>query len=175
MAMTANAMKGDEDKCLAAGMDSYIPKPVRADQLYAALERFSVAPGETSADEGDPEPLPEGPAVFDEKHFRDNTGDETLMRELIGFFHEDSESMLAEIIRTAEAGDAEGLHRAAHALKGMVGNYWADRSFEKATELDQMARSGDLAGVRAAIPALQREIAGLKKALQCFDETLGNS
>jgi PAS domain S-box-containing protein len=175
VAMTANAMKGDEDKCLAAGMDSYIPKPVQADQLYAALERFSAATGETTAKEMNAEPLPEGPAVFDERRFRDNTGDEALMRELIGFFHEDSESMLAEIIRTAEAGNAEGLHRAAHALKGMVGNYWADRSFEKATELDQMARSGDLAGVRAAIPALQREIAGLKKALQDFDEILGNS
>ena len=98
-----------------------------------------------------------------------------LMRELIGFFDEDSTAMLAEIGRGAEAGDAEGLHRAAHALKGMVGNYWADRSFAKATELDGKARTGDLEGARATIPVLEREIAALKEALHRFNETLDES
>ena len=175
VAMTANAMKGDEDKCLAAGMDAYIPKPVRADQLYAALEQFSTAAGKAVAEDVDAEPLSEGRAVFDEQRFRDNTGDVALMRELIGFFDEDSEAMLAEIDRTAEAGDGEGLHRAAHALKGMVGNYWADRSFEKATELDGKARSGDIAGARTVIPALRREITALRVSLHRFGETLGES
>jgi CheY-like chemotaxis protein len=173
VAMTANAMKGDEDECLQAGMDDYIPKPVQAAQLYSTLEQFTSAGGGETAASGEEEQEPAaGRGVFDEKRFRDNAGDVGLMRELIGFFDEDSAAMMEEIGRTAEAGDAEGLHRAAHALKGMVGNYWADRSFGKATELDGKARTGDLEGARAAIPALEREIAALKEALHRFSQTL---
>ncbi len=170
VAMTANAMKGDEDDCLEAGMDGYVPKPVQAARLYKTIEGFfrdhTEAEPEEAADDV------EGGNVFDEKAFRENTGSVELMEELIGFFEEDSVTMLEKIAEACRAGSAEDLHQAAHSLKGMVGNYCGRRAFSKAAELDKAAREGDLEKSGGLLGPLEREITLLLERLADFRKTL---
>ena len=173
VAMTANVMKGDEDACLDAGMDGYVPKPVQAARLFRSIEGFFQDPTEAVPEEDD-----EGGGggnVFDEKAFRENTGSLDLMDELIGFFEEDSVTMLEKIAEACSSGVAEDLHQAAHALKGMVGNYCGERSFSKAAELDAAARVGDLEKAKELLPPLKREIDLLLERLTDFRKTLKKS
>ncbi|MGJ8645240.1 MAG: response regulator [Luteolibacter sp.] len=171
VAMTANAMKGDEEMCLAAGMDGYVPKPVRAARLYEELEKFFTneqpEPKEvkTETEESD---LP----VFDEESFRENIGDEALMLDLIGFFGEDAGEMLGKMEKAHADGDAKALHQATHALKGLVGNYSAGRAFAKATDLDQAARGGDIEAAGKLMGSMKGEIEALQKELDAFRDQL---
>jgi HPt (histidine-containing phosphotransfer) domain-containing protein len=96
------------------------------------------------------------------------------MRELIVIFEEDFGQMLDEVRKAGEAGDAKALHRAAHGLKGMVGNYCADRVMERAAEVDARARSGQLEGVGELIAALSDEVDSLEEALREFRMSLEN-
>jgi HPt (histidine-containing phosphotransfer) domain-containing protein len=95
------------------------------------------------------------------------------MRDLVGFFDEDIGRMLGDIEGAMAAGDAEALHRAAHALKGMVGNYCSDRAYSAAADLDARARAGDIAGVRERFPSLKTEAQALRAALLRFRASLG--
>ena len=184
IAMTANAMRGDREECLAAGMDDYVVKPMRAPDLEAALGRSvdgggwagapesraaGAAPGDARrAERG---ALPAGD-VFDSERFRRNIGERELMLELIGFFDEDSGRMMAGIQEAAAGGDAGALHRAAHGLKGMLGNYCAGRATVRARRLDELARAGDLEGARGLIPELRTEVDRLRESLEGFRHSL---
>ncbi len=180
IAMTANAMKGDRESCIEAGMDDYVAKPVRSQELFTTLEKYAAKPpsGEgpaaapratSAADSG--EELPPGD-VFNPAEFEKQSGDSDFMRELIAIFDEESGEILARIESASEKGDAEALHAAAHALKGMIGNYGARQAFDKAKQLDSLAREGDLTRARAELPRLRESIARLRQALREFRETL---
>ncbi len=173
IAMTANAMKGDREKCLEAGMDDYVAKPVRSHELFTTLEKYAAAAREgdvpVAANAGATPPSEE---VFDQRDFEAQAGDGDLMRELIDIFDEESGEMLARIETASEKGDAKALHEAAHALKGMIGNYGARQAFDKAKEIDSLAREGNLARARAEIPRLQASIDRLRQALRNFRERI---
>lgn len=168
VAMTANAMKGDEERCLEAGMDAYLTKPIRAERLFSVLEQFTP---ESESDLNGLEITTSPP--FDEHRFRENIGSAELMGELINMFVEDSEEMLAEIHQSAQAGDTEALSQAAHSLKGMISNYWAERSLELASQLEREAKAGNLNAAQPVIPILEEEIATLKQALIDCETSLG--
>ena len=171
VAMTANAMKGDREQCIAAGMDDYVSKPVRPQELFRVLAGIggpnedAEAVGEEAGGDRKNGPVPDTRQVFDEARFRENTGDEELMRELIGFYQEDVDRLLEDIAEALAEEDAEKVHRAAHSLKGMVGNYCADRVLARATELDAHALSGKLDKVRDLLPDLRAEADLLRQAL----------
>jgi CheY-like chemotaxis protein/HPt (histidine-containing phosphotransfer) domain-containing protein len=178
IAMTANAMEGDEADCLEGGMDDYIPKPVQPERLYETLEQFAhdggvdARKGRVSVTSDPSVSAPPGAEVFDAERFRNNTGDAALMAELIGFFEEDAVEMLQAIGEAESAGDGEKLHRAAHSLKGLIGNYCANRAYHEAVELDLAARKGDLEAVRQRFPSVKSEVGRLGEVLQAFRETL---
>ena len=169
VAMTANAMNDDKDLCLAAGMDGYVPKPVRAARLYEEMEKFftnnSEEPAEVKMEESK---LP----VFDELAFRENIGDESVMGELIGYFEEDAGEMVKQMEKAFADRDGNALHQATHALKGMVGNYSAGRAFAKATDLDQAARGGNIEAAGKLMEAMKDEIEALQQALEAFRDDL---
>lgn len=171
IAMTANAMKGDRELCLAAGMDDYLSKPLRSAELYQAVEQFSrraPAPAVArAAVKSEPVPVrsPVESAPFDAAAFRESAGDEKLMRKLIAIFPEDSQKYLRKAEKALAAGKAQPLYEAAHSLKGMLGVYAAPRAFRLSSELCEYAHAGDLRGAQIMFDQLKRECALVAEAL----------
>ncbi len=171
IAMTANAMKGDREQCLAAGMDDYIAKPIHSAQLYPLLEQYADLSQELPA-----EPLPfevecDAP-VFDAVTFTENIGDGPLMQELIRLFCEESQPMLGNACLALHNLDGEALHHAAHSLKGLVGNYAATPAFNAVSALTYCTREGNLLQAGKLLAVVTEEIARLREALVEFEKEL---
>jgi CheY-like chemotaxis protein len=161
IALTAHAMQGDRERCLAAGMDDYLSKPVQARELAMTLEGIV---GRKSAHH--PNAAKSAP-VFDRAEALSRVeGDETLLAELAQLFLKDSSGRLAEIRNSLERGDAAGLERAAHSLKGSVSNFGARRAFDAAAELEKTARRGDLSECKRLCTLLEAEVDTLRPELE---------
>jgi two-component system sensor histidine kinase/response regulator len=180
IAMTAHAMPGDREDCLAAGMDDYISKPIESSELYKVVERFSPA-SEPEAESqmnqrGGANECSNGTkqdsAAFDSQRFRLRIGDVELMSDLIEIFEDEMEQMLESVQAAQQRGSGEDLHRAAHRLKGLLGNYCADRALQSISKIDEQAQSGALDGLTEAVANLARELEELDQAMGDFRDTL---
>jgi PAS domain S-box-containing protein len=149
VAMTANAMQGDRDLCVAAGMDDYVAKPVRVEELVGALERCARRP---DADErGAPPTAAVDRAVIE--RLTATTG-AAFVAELIDTFLEDGGQLVATLRRALSANDVDTFRRAAHSLKSTGESLGATELAGPARELEAMARAGSLAGAEARLEAL---------------------
>ena len=151
IALTAHAMKGMKERCLAAKMDGYVSKPVRAETLDAALAPFlAVAVGTT------PEA---GPAAIDRAAtLRAVGGDVALLTDLTRLFLEDCPERVADLRAAVAGGDPAHLQRAAHAIKGSVATFGARLARDLATDLERAGREGRLDDVPALLGALEAEL-----------------
>ncbi len=142
IAMTAHVMKGDTERCLAAGMDDYVSKPIDRDRLFSLVEGGAGAPQRAGS----------AAAVSDCGEFvRRVGGDATLAREMAHIFVSDAGRLLAGVQTAVARGDAGALRESAHALKGAAANFNASPVVALAVELEHIARSGEMA--LAAVPA----------------------
>ncbi|WP_273844167.1 PAS domain S-box protein [Rubrobacter calidifluminis] len=155
IALTAGALATDREKALAAGMDDYIPKPVKPDELQEALERWLP-------DEGEP---PLDPTILDNLRELAGEDDPDLVSELVEMYLEDAPRRIEEIRRALHAGDAHALAQAAHTLKGSSGNMGATRVQELAAGLQEAGDSGDLSGAEEKLASLERAFDRAKAAL----------
>jgi CheY-like chemotaxis protein len=156
IAMTAHALKGDRERCLEAGMDGYVSKPVQADELFRELERVLYAYAVSNTAKPEEEPREE---EFIRAHAVERlAGDEELLQELFDIFQEECPRMLTEVREAVEAGDGASLRRAAHTLKGAVGNFGTGAAFKAAARLEGMGSSGDLTGASAVYTDLDLAI-----------------
>lgn len=155
IAMTAHAMKGDQEKCLEAGMDGYVSKPVRPSELFETVESVTSARKDTTAG---PQ-LASGASALDVSELLSQVeGDISLLKELTGLFLEDCPNLMAELQDAVACGDAEGIERLAHTLKGSVGNFGAKGASEAALRLQQIGKSGDVSNASELYVALDAEI-----------------
>jgi PAS domain S-box-containing protein len=157
VAMTAHAMKGDRERCLAAGMDGYVSKPIDGRKLFEAIERHAAARIAARAP---------GAALDPEELLRRAGGDRGLMREMAELFLADAPRMLEAVRGALRTGDAPALAHAAHALKGSVSNFARGEATATALKLERMARSGALEEARAAHGRMEEEVARVCQALR---------
>ncbi|MBZ5565031.1 MAG: response regulator [Acidobacteriia bacterium] len=163
VAMTAHALKGDRERCLEAGMDAYIAKPIHAAELFVTLENLGGEMAHTSA-EAPPE---SGVDRFDFTGLLARMdGDERLLRKLVGVFLKDCPKLLARLRKAAAAKDGKALAAAAHAVKGAVGNFGAEEILARAREVEALARAGHYLEARAAAQGLEKETARWADALR---------
>lgn len=162
VAMTAHAMRGDRERCLAAGMDAYVAKPVRAEELYGVLA--DVTGHERAAAVTAPPAAPD--AVFDRNEALAHVGGDTeLLRELAATFLDQAPHWMCAIREALERQDSARLNAAAHPLKGSLGTFAAKTAASAAQRLETLARQGNLAGGWEALDALEKEMARLAPAL----------
>jgi two-component system, sensor histidine kinase and response regulator len=172
IAMTANALKGDREQCIAAGMDDYVSKPIHSAELLHAVERFmhgrSAAPPRIEhAAEGDAEEAKpkKRTTAFKAEAFIASAGGIEIARELASIYAEDSAKFLQDASRALVDANSLALYQAAHALKGMLGVYTAPRAVETSAMLCHLAQDGDLFGCRALLEKLKKDCARLGKDL----------
>ena len=162
IATTAHAMKEDRDRCLAAGMDDYVSKPIRRGDLLAALAR------QTQRGLSDEPPLeaqpaepatPFGDRVLNRQALKNMLGiDEATLNEWIVLFLTDAQDRLTSLAGAVEAGDAQTMIFAAHSLKGSAATLGAERVRGAAYRLEMIAREARLDDAPEALSALQWEI-----------------
>ena len=162
-AMTAHGMPGDRERCLAAGMDGYIPKPIDPKLFMQLIERGALPSPATAAD-GEQKKA-EG-AIDAEKLLARFDGNRKLLRSLIGTFQLDCPKMMAKIRGALSARDPRGLAEWAHALKGSVGNFGPSSAFETAREIEKTGREGKLDGAWELYATLEDDLTRLLPALE---------
>jgi PAS domain S-box-containing protein len=176
VAMTAHAMPEDRQRCLAAGMDAYLTKPLTSDELIETVERLG-APAESPRSASAPPVTSRTPdraaEVFDRQAALDSVGGRTkLLKDMAAFFLADAPQCLAEIQAGLRDRAPAALAQAAHRLRGSLLYLGAAPALQAAQRVERLGNSGDLTEAAAAIQVLGQEIARLEAALRSRTELL---
>jgi PAS domain S-box-containing protein len=172
LAMTAHAMQGDRERCIAAGMDGYLAKPIDPKSFLQTVEGISqraeqseTVPKqvETRAGSGESRRALDAKALLE--WF---SGNRKLLRDIVKTFRDDCPRMMARIRSALGANDANLLAEAAHALKGSVGNFGPTAALDSVREMEKIARQGKLDGAWELYATLEDEIAMLLPALHAI-------
>jgi CheY-like chemotaxis protein len=163
VAMTAHAMKGDRERCLAAGMDDYISKPIRAKDLSDLIEKLVGIPATPPQP---PAVASSAPCVPDRKMLQEFfDGDPEFLAEVVGIFLKESPRQLTTIREAIAGGNAVLLEQTAHSLKGSVSNFGVPPVFYALQSLETMGRTGELSAAAQAFADLEEKMRPLEAAL----------
>jgi CheY-like chemotaxis protein/HPt (histidine-containing phosphotransfer) domain-containing protein len=166
IAMTAHAMNGDRQRCLDAGMDRYLAKPIRARELLESIENLMAATAETTP--AAPEPA-SCDARLDHASLLDSVGgNEDLLRAVVGLYLKHCPALVAKIESAIAEGDCEALRLAAHSLRGSASTFLTAAAIQAATRLEQMGRESQLLAAKSELSTLESEIARLDPELHAL-------
>ena len=176
IAMTANAMEGDREKAMEIGMDDYLSKPVRQEQLAGVLERWicsqrtaedtprkeqqGAADGESAAGYRALDPA----VLAGLEEFEDDGS--SIVAEIAGIFLEDTSGRIEDLREAVESGSSQDVRQVAHTLKGSSGNMGARRMQEISSKLQAVGESGDLAKAYVLLEQLEAEFGRVRPELE---------
>jgi two-component system, sensor histidine kinase and response regulator len=164
-AMTAHAMKGDRERCLEAGMDGYISKPIDRQGLIDMVEQVAPQEDEDGTRVSPPTPVWSAAAMVARLG-----GDEELAGQLVTLFIAECPRMLAAVRDSIAGGSADAVRRAAHAFKGSVANFVEAGPTATAFVLEQMGREERLEDAPAVLAQLEREVDELILGMRRFEQ-----
>jgi len=166
IAMTAHALQGDRQRCLEAGMDQYLAKPIRAAQMLGMIETVFGPP---SAPVEPPAPAAAEPQDVDwPTALAAVEGDHALLRTVLEAFFEEWPRLMAAMRQAIASGDPGALRSAAHTLQGALRHFAEGPAFGDACRLEQMAREGELRDAGPVCASLEARMARLSEALQRY-------
>ncbi|MEH6437513.1 hybrid sensor histidine kinase/response regulator [Massilia sp. DD77] len=188
IAITANALQGDREACLAAGMDDYLSKPFSQQQLAGVIGRWVALPLSATQHHGDtpapaPAPAPARPAApSPPRHDAVNLaaleyiralsrdGGDALVQKVVAAFVADTPRHLASLRQSLAGSDPEGLRRVAHSLKSASANIGAARMAALCRDLEQLGRAGSVAGAAPVFTDMESEFLSVRESLHALLE-----
>ncbi len=179
VALTAYALTGDREQCLAAGMDDYLSKPFTLDAMRAVLARWLPGPRETQSSPavglpspaGPPDPAerpgssPLNPKTLANLRALRREGRPSILARLMSLYLAGAPQLVGDIRNAVSHADASVLRQAAHDLKSTSGNIGALRLAEIAAQLEALGRAQDTAGASDLFPALESEFEVVREAV----------
>jgi CheY-like chemotaxis protein len=168
IAMTAYAMKGDRERCLAAGMDAYLSKPIKAAELFSAMENLISKADETAVDLCGSNGDPSGDDVDFAALLARTDGDQELAEELIEIFLEEWPQLLAALREAIEQNDSAALERAAHTTKGAICYFSSGSAAHAALRLQEMAAGNNLGEAQIILIDLEAAVQLVNAQLREF-------
>ncbi|MGE0759841.1 MAG: response regulator [Pirellulaceae bacterium] len=165
IAMTAHAMKGDREACLAAGMDGYVSKPIRAARLFEAIDEVlnNLRRAAGASPDGDGKPLLDWPKAMEVVQ-----GDVALLKDIVATFLDECPKMFQDLDDAVRGGQAKEVQRLAHLIKGSMRYLGARTAFDQANELETMGRERRLEGTVTALDRLCDEVDRITPELNAF-------
>jgi HPt (histidine-containing phosphotransfer) domain-containing protein len=158
-------MAGDRERCMAAGMDAYVSKPLRPAELLSTIDALFGTASNSS------QPV-EQPALDSITLLAGFGGNSRLLGEVIDVFVQDAPRLVAQMRDAAARGDRDALASTAHALKGSLGLFSKAGAYDRAARLVQFARAGELSGASRECATLEADVARLLRELAEYRRTL---
>ncbi len=153
--MTAHTMRGDRERCIKAGMDDYIAKPMKPKELYKMIMKHFRFSTRVSSELSSPVDLTQALESVD--------GDRLLLKDLVDAFIEECPDRLIQLQGVIKKRDYDQIEKWAHSLKGTVGNFGATKAYKLAQTLEIMGRKEEITGAMDVLKQLERELFELKQ------------
>jgi PAS domain S-box-containing protein len=160
VALTANVLKGERERCLAAGMDEYLAKPFRMTQLATIVSAVACVLSPA------PKPVSIGVAELARLRASPSTTGQPLLARLVQIFQQEAPMTLATLVAAAERGEIPALEIAAHKLKGASGNFGAARLEQLCQVVEDLCHEDQARFVAWLIPEIEAEVHSVLEALQ---------